>query len=48
MEMLQHIIVGLVFLMAIGYLIRVFRKTIAPKQECGAGCGCEKGSLKKN
>ena len=37
--MLENIIVGLVFLAALGYLLRTVRQQFASKQGCGKGCG---------
>jgi hypothetical protein len=41
--MMEIIVIGLLFLGALGYVGNRLRKELSPKKSgCGKGCGCEK------
>lgn len=48
-SVIEHIIIGIVFLLAVGYLLNIVRKNFSPKTTgCVKGCGsCSATDLKK-
>ncbi len=46
--MIESIIIGIVFLAAVGYLLNVVRKQFSTKDAgCAKGCGCSMPDTKK-
>ena len=39
--MFEHFIVGIIFLIALGYLGWILKNTISLKEGCNKGCGCD-------
>jgi len=38
---IQYIVIGALFLAAVGFLIRRTRRSVSSKSTCNKGCGCE-------
>lgn len=45
--MIQTILIGLIFIVALIYLIRTVRKQFLTKNSCAKGCGCSAADINK-
>lgn len=43
--MLQYIVIGIMFILAIVYLIWLFIRTFSSRLYCQKACGCGKGNV---
>jgi len=44
---IQYLLIALVFMLALGYLLKFLRRLFTQKDGCSKGCGCE-GDKKKS
>jgi len=38
---IQYIFIAAVFIIAVGYVIKMFKDSLASKKSCAKGCGCD-------
>lgn len=45
--MLQYIVIGVIFLLALSFLIRSVARQFRSSEECGGSCGCSGNKVEK-
>lgn len=43
----QYIFIGIVFIIAVGYIVKMFRGSFGSKKSCSKGCGCDDTKAEK-